>query len=121
MPHKVVALKCSQPDERARAIGAANTLWLDGGVLRSTNTDVEGFFRNLDQSAPGWDKVSSNVVVVGAGGAARAIVYGLVERGPGDQRRQPHLRERRGAARRFGPSVTPRPGTNCRTLCRVPA
>ena len=40
----MVALECSEPDERARAIGAANTLWLDADVLRSTNTDGEGFF-----------------------------------------------------------------------------
>jgi shikimate dehydrogenase len=80
-PHKLVALECSQPDERARAIGAANTLWLDDGVLRSTNTDGEGFFRNLDLTAPGWNADLSTVVVVGAGGASRAIVYGLRERG----------------------------------------
>lgn len=80
-PHKVVALECSKPDERARAIGAANTLWLDDGVLRSTNTDGEGFFRNLDLTTPGWNADLGSVVVVGAGGAARAIVYGLRERG----------------------------------------
>jgi shikimate dehydrogenase len=80
-PHKVVALECSQPDERARAIGAANTLWLDDGVLRSTNTDGEGFFRNLDLTTPGWNADLGSTVVVGAGGAARAIVYGLCERG----------------------------------------
>src|SRR5689334_7679819 len=43
VPHKEAALALSEPDERARAIGAANTLWLDGDRLRSTNTDVEGF------------------------------------------------------------------------------
>jgi len=81
VPHKLVALECSQPDERARAIGAANTLWLEGGVLRSTNTDGEGFFRNLDLTTPGWNADLGSVVVVGAGGAARAVVYGLCERG----------------------------------------
>ena len=80
VPHKEAALALSQPDDRARAIGAANTLWLDGG-LRSTNTDVEGFLRNLDASAPGWDRDLRNTVVLGAGGAARAVIYGLLERG----------------------------------------
>ncbi len=82
-PHKETALKLSQPDDRARAIGAANTVWLDGGVLRSTNTDVVGFLSSLDVGAPGWDRNIETVVVLGAGGAARAIVYGLVERGAG--------------------------------------
>ena len=52
VPHKEAALTWSQPDDRARAVGAANTLWLDG-VLRSTNTDVEGFLDNLDACVPG--------------------------------------------------------------------
>ncbi len=81
IPHKEVALKLSEPDERARAIGAANTLWLDGDRLRSTNTDVVGFIGNLDVSAPGWDKDLENAIVLGAGGAARAVVYGFIERG----------------------------------------
>jgi shikimate dehydrogenase len=81
IPHKEAALKLSKPDDRAQAIGAANTLWLDGETLRSTNTDVEGFLANLDASAPGWDRGLSNAVVLGAGGAARAIVYGLIDRG----------------------------------------
>jgi shikimate dehydrogenase len=80
VPHKEAALAWSQPDDRARAVGAANTLWLDG-VLRSTNTDVEGFLHNLDACAPGWDGNGGTAVVLGAGGAARAVIYGLLERG----------------------------------------
>ena len=81
MPHKDVAFALSEPDERARAVGAANTLWLDDGKLRSTNTDVEGFTNALDAAAPGWDARTKRAVVLGAGGAGRAVVYGLVERG----------------------------------------
>jgi shikimate dehydrogenase len=80
VPHKEAALDCSAPDDRARAVGAANTLWFDG-KLRSTNTDVEGFLDNLDASVPGWDRDRGPAVVLGAGGAARAVVYGLLERG----------------------------------------
>jgi shikimate dehydrogenase len=68
------------PDERARAVGAANTLWYDGDLLRSTNTDIEGFINNLDASAPGWDKIE-DALVLGAGGSSRAVVFGLIERG----------------------------------------
>src|SRR5262245_2637644 len=48
VPHKEPVLALSEPDERARAVGAANTLWYEDGRLRSTNTDVEGFLANLD-------------------------------------------------------------------------
>jgi shikimate dehydrogenase len=81
VPHKEAALKLSAPDERARAVGAANTLWLDGDVLRSTNTDVEGFIGNLDATVPAWDRGFDTAMVLGAGGAARAVVFGLIERG----------------------------------------
>jgi shikimate dehydrogenase len=79
-PHKERALALSEPDDRARAVGAANTLWYDGAKLCSTNTDVEGFINNLDACAPGWDG-ASNALVIGAGGASRAVLFGLLERG----------------------------------------
>ena len=80
VPHKEKALAFSLPDERAKAVGAANTLWIAGGFLHATNTDVEGFLNNLDACAPQWDRDLSNVVVVGAGGAAHAVVYALLTR-----------------------------------------
>ncbi|MBI2712969.1 MAG: shikimate dehydrogenase [Rhizobiales bacterium] len=80
VPHKEAALRLSQPDERARAVGAANCLWYDGDTLRSTNTDVEGFLANLDQTTPGWDRGLESAVVLGAGGGARAVVYALLAR-----------------------------------------
>src|SRR5689334_23847764 len=80
IPHKENVLGLSTPDERARAVGAANTLWFADGELRSTNTDVEGFVNNLDASAPGWDR-AEEALVLGAGGSARAVLFGLIERG----------------------------------------
>jgi shikimate dehydrogenase len=80
IPHKERALALTKPDESARAVSAANTLWYDGGDLRSTNTDIEGFINNLDACAPGWDGVS-DALVLGAGGSSRAVVFGLLERG----------------------------------------
>ncbi len=81
IPHKEAALALSEPDDHARAVGAANTLWLDDGRLRSTNTDVEGFIDNLDVCAPGWDRALAKAVVLGAGGSALAVVDGLMQRG----------------------------------------
>jgi shikimate dehydrogenase len=80
LPHKEKALAFSLPDEHAKAVGAANTLWIAGGFLHATNTDVEGFLNNLDACAPQWDRDLSNVVVLGAGGAAHAVVYALLTR-----------------------------------------
>jgi shikimate dehydrogenase len=107
IPHKERALALSVPDARARAVGAANTLWYDGGELRSTNTDVEGFIDNLDACAPGWD-AAGDVLVLGAGGVSRAVVFGLVERGI----RCMHLANRtveraRALADQFGAQVHP--------------
>src|SRR6202161_1030583 len=89
LPHKERALALSLPDARARAVGAANTLWYEGSELRSTNTDIEGFINNLDAGAPGWDGIEE-ALVLGAGGSSRAGVFGVVERGlkgvhPGDR------------------------------------
>jgi shikimate dehydrogenase len=81
IPHKETARTLSKADDRADKVGAANTLWRDGGTLRSTNTDVEGFINNLDAAAPGWNRGLETVVVLGAGGTARAVIYGLRDRG----------------------------------------
>jgi shikimate dehydrogenase len=81
LPHKEAALAASEADDRARAVGAANTLWLEKGRLLSTNTDVEGFTNNLDAAVPHWDRGQKEAVVLGAGGSAHAVVYGLIERG----------------------------------------
>lgn len=80
VPHKEKVLTLSEPDERARAVGAANCLWYDGDTLRSTNTDVAGFLANLDAVTPGWDRGLENALVLGAGGGARAVVFALLQR-----------------------------------------
>jgi shikimate dehydrogenase len=107
LPHKERALALSVPDARARAVGAANTLWYEGGELRSTNTDIEGFINNLDACAPGWDGIE-DALVLGAGGSSRAVVFGLVERGI----KRVHLANRtidraRALADQFGARVHP--------------
>ena len=105
LPHKERALALTVPDARARAVGAANTLWYEGDELRSTNTDIEGFINNLDASAKGWDKID-DALVLGAGGSSRAVVYGLIERGI----KRVHLANRTleralALADQFGPAV----------------
>lgn len=80
VPHKQASMALSEPDARARAVGAANTLWYADGVLRSTNTDVEGFLANLDSAAPGWDRGLESAIILGAGGGARAVVFALIQR-----------------------------------------
>ena len=108
LPHKEAALALSEPDARASAVGAANTLFYDGGVLRSTNTDVEGFLANLDASVAGWDHGLDTAVVLGAGGAARAVIYGLIDRGVSRIHVLNRSMERAQAlAERFGKAVRP--------------
>jgi shikimate dehydrogenase len=108
IPHKEAALALSQPDARANAVGAANTLFRDGKTLKSTNTDVEGFLGNLDAVAPGWDRGLQDAVVLGAGGSARAVVFGLIERGVARIHLVNRTAERSQALReRFGAAVMP--------------
>lgn len=81
IPHKEAAYAAvTRRDPAADAIGAVNTLWLEDGVLCGGNTDAYGFAANLDERAPGWD-AGGHAVVLGAGGAARAVVHALKERG----------------------------------------
>lgn len=81
VPHKEAALKCAEvADEAARQIGAANTLWFEDGKLHASNTDAYGFLANLDEGAPGWDASKPVAMVLGAGGASRAILHALLSR-----------------------------------------
>jgi shikimate dehydrogenase len=83
LPHKEAALAAAdRPDVAATNIGAANTLWLDAkGLLHASNTDAYGFMTHLAAEAPDWNKGRRPVMVLGAGGAARAILHGLIETG----------------------------------------
>lgn len=82
LPHKEKAFElCAVVTETAGRLGAVNTLWLEDGVLHGDNTDGAGFLGALDQDAHGWDAHKGLAVVLGAGGAARAIVDALVARG----------------------------------------
>ena len=80
LPHKETAFRClDNLDEAARKIGAVNTVWLDEkGKWQGSNTDAFGFAANLDDHAPGW-RSGESALVLGAGGASRAVIHALVE------------------------------------------
>jgi shikimate dehydrogenase len=82
VPHKETAFAaCDRRTPVAEALGAVNTLWRQDGRLMGDNTDVAGFLANMDECASGWTAWRKLAVVIGAGGAARAIVYALLSRG----------------------------------------
>ncbi|WP_336055057.1 shikimate dehydrogenase [Nitratireductor sp. CH_MIT9313-5] len=81
LPHKESAFKIVEKlDGAAEKIGAVNTIWLENGHLCGSNTDAYGFAANLDQQMAGWDSART-AVLLGAGGAARAVIHALQERG----------------------------------------
>jgi shikimate dehydrogenase len=113
IPHKETAFaRADEPDELASELGAANTLYLRDGRLKATNTDGYGFLNNLDDRAPGWDASKNTAVVLGAGGASRAVIQALRDRGFGAvhvlNRTEARGRE---LADRFGPRVHAGPMT----------
>lgn len=82
LPHKEAVIKmCDIVAPEAVEIGAVNTLVAKQGAVHGTNTDLYGFLSNLDQQAPNWDRESETAIVLGAGGAARAILIALRNRG----------------------------------------
>ena len=85
IPHKeAAAALCDRLTPAAQRLQAVNTLWTDGGELWGDSTDGAGFLGALDQEAQGWDAHLGRAVVVGAGGAGRAVVAALVARGFAD-------------------------------------
>jgi shikimate dehydrogenase len=82
VPHKEAAFRTvDRRDDAADAIGAVNTVWYENGQLVGSNTDAYGFGAHLDASLPGWDRSARRSIVLGAGGAARGVVYALLSRG----------------------------------------
>ncbi|MEQ1753551.1 MAG: shikimate dehydrogenase [Micropepsaceae bacterium] len=83
LPHKEAAFQLSETrDDAAAATGAVNTLVFEGGRVHGRNTDVTGYLASLDEAGVGVLEGKS-AVVLGAGGAARAVIFGLVSRGLG--------------------------------------
>ena len=82
VPHKEAAFRLAEvTTDRARTMGAVNTLWFENGRLHGDNTDGIGFLAHLSATQPGWDAATETVLVLGAGGAARGIVAALLEAG----------------------------------------
>jgi len=83
IPHKIDVLKIADlATDRATLIGAANTLiFRKDGKIHADNTDGYGFIANLKQGAPGWAPSIGPAAVLGAGGAARAVIASLLDVG----------------------------------------
>lgn len=83
LPHKEAAFRaCDEIDGLACRLGAVNTVVVGkDNRLRGTNTDGYGFMENLRAGAPGWRPDAGPAVVLGAGGAARAVVAALIDAG----------------------------------------
>ena len=83
IPHKERVMEIADMvSDRATLIGAANTLtFREGGKIYADNTDGYGFLENLKQGAPDWRANAGPAVVLGAGGASRAVITALLEAG----------------------------------------
>ncbi len=82
VPHKEAALAaCDEIEDSGRRLGAVNTVVMDGGRLHGFNSDGFGFIENLREGAPAWQARKAPAVVIGAGGAARAVVAALIDAG----------------------------------------
>ncbi|PZQ52512.1 MAG: shikimate dehydrogenase [Rhodovulum sulfidophilum] len=83
IPHKEAALAAAREvSPIAARVGAANTLtFLPDGGFHADNTDGYGFIESLRQDAPGWTAAAGPALVLGAGGAARAVIAALIDAG----------------------------------------
>jgi shikimate dehydrogenase len=108
VPHKEAVIGLvDRLEEPAEAVGAANTVWIEAdGRLAATNTDIYGFGTHLVRSAPQWRPERGPALVLGAGGAARAVVYALLAMGVPEVRLANRTRDRAEELRlAFGPRV----------------
>ena len=108
IPHKEGALALAdQVSDVAARIGAANTLSFDeDGRCHADNTDGYGFMANLAQNAPDWRADAAPALLLGAGGAARAIIVALLDAGCPEIRLSNRTAARAEAlAAEFGPRV----------------
>jgi shikimate dehydrogenase len=82
IPHKEAAFSgVDRRTARAERLRAVNTLWVEDGAIWGDNTDILGFVAHLDQSlGRGWERGVETALVIGAGGAARAVAAGLLDR-----------------------------------------
>ncbi len=80
IPHKIAIMDlCHEIDEIALNIGAVNTVSIKGGKLYGTNTDAYGFVQNIKTNIPDFDFTKARAVIIGAGGAANAVLYALLD------------------------------------------
>jgi shikimate dehydrogenase len=110
IPHKEEALKVVDDcDDVARKIGAINCVTVNpNNSLTGTNSDWYGFTASLNEEHPNWNVESGAVVVIGAGGAARAVCYGLLSEGVSEIRLINRTKERAEVlAHDFGRVITP--------------
>ena len=109
IPHKEAAFQiCNQRSDRAEKIGAVNTLVFRDGIIHGDNTDGIGFYNNIKSSLPNWDPSTGPSAVLGAGGAARAILWALINGGCREIRLWNRTKSRADQlAEEFGSSVLP--------------
>ena len=83
VPHKESVLKiANEITQSASQIGSANTLtFLPCGGFKADNTDGYGFLKNLEENEPTWDSSNAKVLIIGAGGASRAVISALLNLG----------------------------------------
>ena len=94
IPHKArVAARCARLTPLAARVGAVNTFWVENGALVGDNTDVGGFRHALTSLAPDLDR-SRSVALLGAGGAAAAVLAALEDEGVSEVRVYARSRER---------------------------
>ncbi len=109
LPHKQAGLAaCHDVEPLAERIGAVNTVVFEDGRLEGRNTDAFGFLENLRQGAPAWDAAAGPALVLGAGGAARAVAAALLDAGAPEVRLSNRTAARAEAlARALGARVVP--------------